>query len=199
MLGTSVIYDRLAGGPLDGLDLLQVGATYGLTNTIRIGAQASFEREPGGPRRADTAGAEVLVHLGQAGPFDVALYGTYDFGIDSPDSIETRIILQHSRGPFDLRINLIGAKNMAAGEKFELGYAVAADLQALPRLRLGVQGFGEFGTFDRLLPHGGHAFGPVAAYQVNDRINLRLGYLFTVGSARDDTKGQIRLGLEFGF
>lgn len=198
-IDSSLIYDRLTGGPQDGVDLLQIGATYGATDRLRLGMQASFEREPGSARRVDTVGAEALLNVGRVGPFDIAVYGTYDIGIDSPDTIEGRVILEHSKGPFALRINLIGTKDLGAGQSLELGYAIAADIEAAPRLRLGVQGFGEFGTFDRLLPHGGHAFGPVATYRLNEGINLRCGYLFTIGKARDDADGQLRLGLEFGF
>lgn len=198
-IDASLIYDRLSGGPQDGEDLLQIGATYGASERLRLGAQASFEREHGGSRRIDTIGAEALYNVGKAGPFKIAVYATYDIGIDSPDSVEGRVILEHGSGPLEFRFNLIAAKELASGEAVQLGYAVAADIEAMPRLRLGVQGFGEFGTFDRLLPHGGHALGPVASYELNDRVNLRLGYLFTLGKAREDTDGQLRLGLEFGF
>lgn len=194
----SIMYDRLHGGPSGGEDVLQAGITHGLSDRLRIGAQASFAHEPGAARYAETAGAEALLSLGKIAGIDAAVYGTYDFGIDRPDAIEARLILQHVRGPIDLRFNLIGAKDLAPGETFKLGYAFGADYQLDHRWTLGLRGFGEFGSFDRLLPHGGHAAGPSFAYAISPAVNLRAGYLFTMGNARADADGQFRIGLEFG-
>lgn len=197
-LDLSLTYHRLTGGSDDGDNLLQVAATFGAGRQLRLGAQASFEQSAGGSRKAETVGFEALYALGQVGPIDLAVYGTFDLGIERPDSIEARFIAQHQNGPLDIRFNLIGTKNLAAGEKLELGYAVAADVQVMPRLQLGLHGFGEFGSLDDLLPNGGHAFGPVARYELGGPVQVNLSYLITVGAARQDTKGQLRLGLEIG-
>ena len=197
-IDAALFYDRLDSGPAGGEDLLQIGITHGLSDRVRIGGQASFARQPGTSRKVETVGAEVLFALGKLGPIDSAFYATYDIGIDAPDAVETRFILEHDRGRMNLRFNLIATRELASGESVELGYAFSGDYQVLPKWRLGLQGFGEFGSFDRLLPHGGHALGPIIGYEIEPSINLRAGYLFTLGNARDDTKGQFRIGLEFG-
>lgn len=194
-----VAYHRLAGGPDDGQALLQTAATLGLSNRVRIGAQATFERIPGERLRASSIGIEALYALGRVGPVDIAIYGTYDLGIEGSDTVEGRLIAQHTSGPIDLRFNLVGAREMATGQRVELAYALAADLAVSPRVQLGIHGFGEFGSQNGLLPNGGHAMGPVASFALGGPARLRMGYLFTVGSARQDTSGQLRLGLEFGF
>jgi hypothetical protein len=176
---------------------LQLGISHGANDRLRIGIQTSFEREAGGVRRAESIGIDATLSLGNAGPFRMAVFGAYDIGIGEPDSVEGRLILQHSNGPFEARLNLIGVKDLSAGASLELGYAASIEFEAAPRLRLGLQGFGELGTFNRLLPHGGHAFGPSVGYDLGPGIELEAGYLFTVGKAREDTKGQVRIGLEF--
>lgn len=161
--------------------------------------QVSIERVSGGPRQGETIGAEALYSLGALGPVKLAIYGTYDIGINRPDTIEARLVAQHSSGPIDLRFNLIGNKQLAAAEPVNFSYALAADYRISPRLQLGVHGFGEFGSFNGLLPNDGHAYGPVASYDLGGSVVLTAGYLFTMGNARQDTRGQLRLGLEFGF
>lgn len=197
-LALSVTYHRLSGGPDGGDDLLQTSATFGASGRLRLGMQASFETTVDGPRKAETVGVEALYALGKVGPVNLAIYGTYDVGIERSDSIEARIIAQHQSGPIDIRFNLIGTQSLSAGQPLEVGYAVAADVQVLPRLQLGFHGFGEFGSLDGLLPNGGHAFGPVAKFDLGGPVQVSLGYLFTIGAARQDTKGQLRLGLEIG-
>lgn len=197
-LDLGLTYHRLAGGPEGGDDLLQTSATFGASHRLRLGMQASFESTSSGPRKAETVGFDALYALGKVGPVDLAVYGTYDIGIGLPDSIEARIIAQHQSGPIDLRFNLVGNRNLAAGESFELGYALAVDVQVLPRLQLGLHGFGEFGSLDSQLPNGGHALGPVAKFDIGEPVKVSFGYLFTIGAARQDTYGQFRLGLEIG-
>lgn len=198
-IDTSLVYDRFAGGPLGGEDLLQIGATVGATERLRLGGQVSLAREPGGSRQVETVGAEALYHLGKAGPFEVAVFATYDIGLNSADTLEGRLILEHGSGPYSLRLNLIGSRELASGQSLQFGYALAADFEAAPGITLGLHGFGEFGSFNGLLPHGGHALGPTVSLAVREGIDLRFGYLFALGNARQDAAGQMRLGLEFGY
>lgn len=195
-------YDALAGGLDDGEDLLQIGAAYGLNDHLRIGLQGEFEREPGAPRRAESLGIEAVYALGKLGGVDVAVYGEYEIGLNGPDAIEAKLILQHRNDPVDLRLSLIGEKALVAGAPVELSYALSADVAMAGDLRLGVQAFGELGTFNRPLPRASHFAGPVARIGIaglGPEVEIEAGYLFALGAARDDTRGQLRIGLGLEF
>jgi hypothetical protein len=196
-------YDRLTGGPDDGEDVIKLEAAYGVTGSLRIGVQGEFEKEAGGSRKAEEFAIEAIYELGKVGPLDVAVYGEFAIGLNGhADVAETKLLLQHRSGPWDLRLNLIAEKELEHGQKVELGYAASADVAAIGELRLGVQAFGELGTFDRLLPRAEHFAGPVAKFEIEGlgpEIELEAGYLFALGKARDDADGQLRIGLEFEF
>lgn len=195
-------HDRLVDGPSGGDDIIMAGASYAISDRFQIGLQGSFVREGGAPRRADAASIEALWAIGQAGDLRFAVMGTYDIGFDRPDSAEARLIVQRIRGPLDLRVNLVTAKSLETGEKVEFGYAFAAEYAATERFTLGLHGYGEFGSFNRFLPEGGHAAGPVATWGIgpgSSDVQLQVGYLFVFGHARSEARGQVRIGLEFGF
>jgi hypothetical protein len=197
-----VNYDRLTGGPDDSEDVLKLEAAWSPTDRLRLGVLGEFEREPGGPREAEALGFEAIYELGRAGPVTFAAYGEYEIVFDGPDKIETKLLMQHRSGPLDIRFNLIGEKTLAAGEKVELEYAFQADVEAVGELRLGVQAFGELGTFAKLFPHAEHFAGPFVQAEIEGlgpEVELQLGYLFALGKARDDTDGQLRLTLELEF
>lgn len=195
-------YDALAGGPDDGEDVLKLEAAYSPSDRLRLGLLAEFEREPGDARKAEAVGLEAIYALGKVGGVNVALYGEYEIGFNGPDKIETKLLLQHRKGPLDIRLNLIGEKPLKSNEKVELSYAFSADVETFDEVRIGVQAFGDLGTFDRLFPRTEHFAGPVAKFEIDGlgpELELQAGYLFALGKARDDTKGQLRLslGLEF--
>jgi hypothetical protein len=195
-------YDALTGGSDDGEDVIQLEASYGVTDNLRLGIQGEFEREPGGPRKAEEIGVEAIYALGKVGGIDVALYGEYAITLDGTDAVEAKLLLQRRSGPWDLRLNLIAEKPLASGAPVELGYAASADVAAFHDVRLGVQAFGDLGTTRRFLPRSEHFVGPVAKFEIDGlgpELVLETGYLFAIGKARDDTKGQFRIGLELEF
>ena len=195
-------YDALTGGFDDGEDVLQIEAAYGVSDRLRIGLQGEFERELGAPRKAESLGIEAVYALGRLGGVSVAVYGEYEIGLNGPDAIEAKLILQHRSGPIDLRLNLIGAKPLVSGAPVELSYAISADAEVAGDLRLGVQAFGELGTFNRLMPRAGHFAGPVVRIGIEGlgtELEIEAGYLFALGEARSDTRGQLRIGLGLEF
>jgi hypothetical protein len=197
-----VHYAALTGGPDDGEDVLKFEAAWSASDRLRIGVTSEFEKEPGLPRKAEALGFEAIYELGKIGPVTVAAYGEYEVMLNGPDKIETKLLLQHRSGPVDLRFNLIGEKSLQSGEKFELEYALQADIEVADEFRLGVQAFGELGTFDRLFPNTEHFVGPIASLEIEGlgpELELQTGYLFALGTARQDTKGQFRLSLELEF
>ncbi len=205
-----VQYDRLTGGPENGEDVVTFEAAYGVSNRLRLGVKAEFEREVGSSRKAEELAVEAIYRLGTAGGIDFAVYGEYALAPHGADKIETKLLIQRRSGPWDLRLNLIAEKQLMQGEKVELGYAASADVAVAPRLRLGVMAFGELGTFSEFAPNAEHFIGPSAKFRLivsdpdgdgddHGGLSLSTGYLFALGTARQETKGQFRLKLEYEF
>ncbi len=199
-------YGRLHGngpsGSANGEDALRLEAAYGVTHNFRLGVVGEFARAPGGPRRADSASIEAIYALGKAGGIDVAVYGEYEVGFLGPDKIETKLLLQRRTGPWDLRLNLIGKKALTAGERVELGYAASADIAVVEDVRLGMQAYGDLGTFRRFALRHEHYAGPVVKFEIEGlgpEVGVELGYLFALGAATDSSDGQFHLRLEFEF
>jgi len=195
-------YGRLGGGADDGEDALKLEAGYGVTDHLRVNGMLELEREAGGSRRAEAGAIEAIYALGQAGGIDAAVYGEYEIGFHGPDAIETKLLLQRRAGPWDLRLNLIAAKPLASGAQVELGYAAGVYRKVGGEVQLGVEGYGDVGTFDHFAPRAEHFVGPVARFEIKGlgpELGLQIGYLFALDKARDDTKGQLQLRLEAEF
>lgn len=195
-------YGRLGGGSDDGEDQLKLEAAYGVTDRLRVAGVVEFERESGQSRKADSAAVEAILALGKAGGVDVALYGEYEMGFIGPDKVETKLLLQRRTASWDLRLNLSAEKEMASGAKIELGYAAGAYAKVTGDTQLGVEAYGQLGTFDHFAPRAEHFIGPVAKLEVEGlgpELGLQLGYLFPLGAARDDTDGQLQVRLEMEF
>ncbi|MDE2436952.1 MAG: hypothetical protein KGM49_11890 [Sphingomonadales bacterium] len=195
-------YGALAGGPADGEDALKLEAAYSVNDRLRVAALGEFEHTPGSARKATAMGIEAIYRLGKVGDVSVALYGEYEVAFDGADKVETKLILQRRKGPLDLRFNLIAEKPLDSHAPVELGYAASADYRVIGDVSLGARAFGELGTFNRAFPYAEHYVGPVAKVEFEpfgQEIELEAGYLFAVGKARQDTKGQVRvmLGVEF--
>ena len=192
-------YDALAGGVEDGEDMIKLEASYGVTDRLELGIQTELEREPGNPRKAEELGFEARYALGRVGGFDLAAYGEYAVVFDGTDAVEAKLLIQRRTGKWDLRLNLIAEKELRSGAEVELGYAFGAYRKVGDDFELGVQAFGELGGFSRMFPHAEHVAGPVARFEIEGlgpELVLETGYLFALGKARDDYRGQFRLALE---
>jgi hypothetical protein len=201
-LELETIYGALSGGPEGGEDALVFEAGYGLTDKFRLGVRGEFEKEPGKAREFEALGIEGIYELGKVGDVSFAIYGEYEIVFEGADKIETKLLVQHKRGPLDLRFNLIAEKHLEAGEKVELEYAASADVEAIGEVRLGVQAYGQLGTISDFLPRAEHFAGPVAKVEVEGlgpEIEIEAGYLFALGAAKDETDGQVRLMVELEF
>lgn len=197
------IYGTLTGGSDDGEDAAKFELAYAPTDRLRIGLTTELEHEPGDRRRAEEVGVEAIYTLGRLGGIDVAIYGEYAFGLNgNSDGIEGKLLLQRRAGPFDARLNLIAAKSLRTEEKVQLSYAASADFAVVEDIRLGVQAYGDLGTFHKLLPHSEHFIGPVIKAEfegLGPEIGMEVGYLIAVDKARDDTKGQLRVAIDVEF
>lgn len=197
------IYGELDGGADDGENVLKLEAAYGVTDKLRLGVLTELEKEPGGKRKAEEVAVEAVYELGKVGGIDFAAYGEYAIGLNGhADKLEGKLLMQRKSGPLDLRFNLIAEKALEHGEKLELAYAASADVEAIGEVRLGVQAYGELGTFDKFMPRAEHFIGPVAKAEIEGlgpEIGIEAGYLFPVAAAKDDSNGQFRLLLEMEF
>jgi hypothetical protein len=198
-------YGRLTGGAADGEDGLVLEVAHAFSDRLYVGVTAEFEREPPATRKLEAVGFEVITPLGriEALQLDVALYGEYEAIRGGRDKAEAKLLLQHKKGPFDARLNLVFDKQLASGQKVGVGYAASADWAVVDDVRLGVAAFGNLGNFSDFAPRAEHYLGPVAKFEIealsgkNSEFEVETGYLFALGSARDETKGQLRLLLEW--
>ncbi len=199
-------YGRLVGGEADGEDGTVIELSHGFSDRFYGGALFEFEREPGEERRLEAVGAEGIFALGniEAIDTDVAVYGEYEAVRGGADKVETKLLLQHRKGAFDGRLNLIAEKALKAGEPVEFGYAASADWKLVDDFRGGIEAFGELGSTDRLLPRAEHFVGPMVKTEIEHlplrgELGIEAGYLFALGASRDETRGQARLLLEYEF
>jgi hypothetical protein len=203
-------YGILTGGPAGGEDALKLEAAYGVTDHLRIGVLGEFGRDSGTSRKLNAAAIEAIYALGKTGGIDFAVYGEYEFAFDGPNQIETKLLMQHRSGPWDLRLNLIASKEMVAGAPVELGYAASADVAVAKRLRLGVSAYGNLGTFSDFAPAAEHYAGPIAKIRLltsdpdgdgddHGGLTLSTGYLFALGATKNQTNGQVHVKLEMEF
>lgn len=201
-----VRYGRLVGDEADGEDGTVVELSHGLSDRFYGGVLLEFERKAGERRRLEAVGLEGIIAVGRlkAIDTDVAVYGEYDGVRDGADKFETKLLLEHRKGPFDGRLNLVAEKELKQGAAVEFGYAASADWKLVGDLRGGIEGFGEFGSSRRLFPRAEHFVGPMLKAELEHlpgrgELGIEAGYLFALGAARDETNGQARLVLEYEF
>ena len=201
-----VRYGRLVGDDADGEDGTVVELSHAFSDRLYAGTLFEFEREPGENRRLEAVGVEAIVALGRIKAIgtDVAVYGEYEGVRGNSDKIETKLLLQHRKGTFDGRLNLIAERELQDGAPVELGYGASADWKLIGELRGGVEGFGEVGSTRKLFPRAEHFIGPMLKAELehlpaHGELGLEVAYLFALGSARDETNGQARFLLEYEF
>ena len=199
-------YGRLMGRADDGEDGLVLEAAHGFSSRFYGAALVELEREAGEHREVEAVSVEGIYALGQIGQsgIDVALYGEYEVRLHDADAIEAKLLLEKRAGGLDARLNLIAQKPLRQGDRVQLGYAASIDQVVLGDFRLGAAAFGELGTFRDLAPHAEHFIGPIAKTEFEGlpgrgELELETGYLFALDRARDDSRGQFRLLLEYEF
>ncbi len=198
-------YGRLTGGTADSEDGLIFEVEHGFSNRFAAALLVETDRDPNGGRKANSASIEAIYTLGQIKPLalDVALYAEYKAGFRAnADAIEAKLLLQHRRGGFDGRINLIAEKALAPGEPVEFGYAGSIDWQvAGDEVKLGLAAFGDLGTTRSFGRRQEHFIGPEMKFEIEHlgpgEIEIETGWLRAFGAARDVTDGQARLLLEY--
>jgi len=198
-------YGRLVGDPADGEDGFVLEFARGFSSHFYGAVLAEFEREPGQDRRLGAIAIEAIVPVGRIEPIglDVALYGEYAAVRNGADVAEAKLLLQHKRGRFDSRLNLVAAKPLHGGQPFELEYAASADFEVVDEFRLGFEAFGDLGSSHYVTTRAEHYIGPVIKTEIEHfgpgELSVQAGYLFAIGRARDEANGQVRIGLEYEF
>ena len=198
-------YGRLTGGTADGKDAFVLEAAHGFSSRFYGAVLATFEREPAGSRRLETLAAEGIFTLGRIDSLglDAAVYGEVEHSTHAPDNLETKLLLERRKGPFDSRLNLIAERALTSGAPVEFGYAASADYEVADAISVGAEAFGSLGSSDKFTARSEHFVGPALKMELDKpgpgELELRAGYLFAVGRARDETKGQLRFGLEYEF
>ena len=198
-------YGRLVGDSADGEDGLVVEVAHGFSSHLYGAMLAEFEREPGGNRRLDALAIEVIVPVGRIDPIglDVALYGEYAAVRNGADVAEAKLLLQHKKGRFDSRLNLVAAKPLHGGEPVSFEYAASADFEIVDEFRLGFEAFGDLGSSRHFTTRADHYVGPVVKTEIEHfgpgELGIQAGYLFAIGQARSESDGQVRVGLEYEF
>lgn len=199
-------YGRLSGGAADGEDGLVIEVAHGFSKHFYGAAVFEFEREAGNNRRLAAIGLEGIVPIARIDSLklDIALYGEFVLVRGGRDETEAKLLLQHQAGGFDSRLNLKFNRPLQSGDPVEIAYEASADWAIGGEFRAGVAAFGELGSSQRLFPHAQHFAGPIIKTEIehlpaNSELEIEAGYLRAIGAARDDTKGQFRLLLEWEF
>ncbi len=175
-------YGQLTGGPDDGEDALVLEVSHGFSDRFYGALLAEFEREPSNRRGLEALAVEGIYALGKfkSLDLDVAIYGEYEIGLNGPDKVETKLLLEHERGPFDGRFNLIAEKLLDRGSPVGLGYAASADWEVADELRLGGAAFGDLGSTKHLTTRSEHFAGPIVKYELEHlgkgELGLEAGY-----------------------
>ena len=198
-------YGRLTGGAADGTYAFVLEVAHGFSRHFYGAALATFEQVPDSGRRLQTLAVEGIVPLGRIKGLgvDTAVYVEAAHGLHGPDNLETKLLLERRKGPFDARLNLIAERALTSGAPVEFSYGTSADYAVGDDISLGAEAFGDLGTSDRFTTRGEHFIGPAVKVGLDHvgpgELELRAGYLFAVDRSRDDTKGQLRFGMEYEF
>lgn len=199
-------FGRLTGGEEHG----ETGLLYELAHSFSKrwygGVELEFEREAEGRLQAEEIGLEGLYSLGRLPTVGVDIGIFAEVGIPvrgGPIGFSTRLLLQKSVGDFDSRFNLRVDRSTGSDERFAFGYEASADYAVYEdEVRLGVEAFGSLGDTRRFGRGEGHFIGPVAKFEIEhlpgcSELGINSGYLFAVGAAREEAKGQVRVLLEW--
>lgn len=197
-----------AGELTDGGDWQARGeASYAYLSWWRPGVAATWQRENSDARLSGIAFENVFDFIpSRRWPVHFGAYAEYERNMaEGPDHIELKLLMQHVRGPVDLRFNIVTERETGdhSDNRWEFGYASQASYRVSPTLRLGVEGFGDTGFDDQLgdIDDYAHYWGPFARLRLtsvrDQQLSLQMGYL--AGSGHADANSQLRLQLEWSF
>jgi hypothetical protein len=200
---------RLTGGPLDREQAAVVEFEHGVSDRLSLAILAEFEQHAGEQRKLDALAVEGVAYLGQIPGLgvDIGSYVEYEQRIHNESGVaEAKLLLAKRSGAFEGLLNLIAHRPLSdrPGEHdTQFGYAAQATRDVGHNLRLGGQAFGDLGTNRRFGGRQAHYLGPVAQWEVRPawlkggELEFEGAYLLPVGTAADDTNGQVRFVVEY--
>lgn len=200
----------LRGASADGGDWqVKAEASRGLTDWWRPALVAEWESQGGAVDFTALAVESVFDFTAtRAWPVHFGGYVEYEWAQGGPDELELKLLMEHRRGPFDLRLNLIGTRRLGASpaspeDNWEFGYAAEATFAFNDDFALGVQGFGDAGGNGNVgLNDQAQYWGPFAQIEAGrfneGELELQLGYLAGFGQAEADGIFRVKLEYEFG-
>lgn len=200
---------RLTGGPLDGEQAAVVELERGVSDRLSLAVLAEFEQHAGEAKKLDALAVEGVVYLGQIPGLgvDVGGYLEYEQRIHNESGVaEAKLLLAKRSGSFEGLLNLIAQRPLSdrpGQHDTQFGYAAQGTWDVGHNLRLGGQAFGDLGTDRSFGGRQAHYLGPVAQWEIRPawlnhaELEFEGAYLLPVGTARDDTNGQVRFVVEY--
>ncbi len=195
-------------GPLAGQRSTVLEAEYGLNDRVSLAVVGEIGRDIGGSEQFHAVGVEAVTYLGRIPGIgvDTGLYLELAHGLNGEsDVFEGKLLFAKRVDNFEGLLNIIVERpfNVPAGQGYaSYGYAAAATWKVARGLRLGAEGFGDFGDDHRFLdrPQGAYV-GPNIRYEYRPPgtkmdIELNAGWLKSVGADTAEANSQIRIGLE---
>lgn len=195
---------RLVGGSAEGDQTTVVELERGINDRFSLAVLGEFEDEPGDARKLDAIAVEGVMYLGQIPRLgiDTGLYLEYEQRIHNQSGVlEGKLLLAKTQDRFQGLFNIIAGQALTDrdGEgATEFSYAASATWETAPKLRLGLEAFGDLGTSRAFGGRQAHYVGPVVKWETRPswlpaELELEAGYLFAVGAAKDYTDGQLRV------
>jgi len=183
----------LTGGPDGGDNAEIIEVEHGFTDHVSFTGVANFD-----DGELESLGVETIVNFGKLAGLDVGFYADYMQPVhNGPGEIETKFLFARRNAESEVLFNLILQKSMTSrpGEgDTEVGYAAQATMAlGSEDFQAGIQAFGDVGTGH----HSAETYvGPVAKLELDESgIDLEAAYLFALGDARNDARGQWRIAL----
>lgn len=129
-------------------------------------------------------------------PFDLALHGQLIHNTGADTTLALGPLLQTELGRTQLNLNLLFERDLAQDQGTQLKLQWQALHRLAPGLRLGLQGFGELGRWDRWAASPALRTGPVLRLRLVDRLEWQAAYLWgRVGTRQADMfSSQLTLG-----
>lgn len=197
-------YGRFTGDEANGSDALVLEAGHGFSRRLFGATLVTLAGLPNSSPRLESVAVEGILALGSIKGLGVetALYVEVEHALDGPDELETKLLLEHRRGPFDARFNLVAQRPLSTAAPLEIGYAASAEYELVDAISLGAEAFGNLRAHEKS-GAANHYVGPLLRAELDHigsgELELRAAYLLRLGPAPTGAKRQLRLGLEYEF
>lgn len=182
---------------------------YGATDTIKLGFERVYEREPGDGFESEAFVPNITYEITQQGDWwlSTALYAQYKFEDGDNDAVKTIAIAERHQDAFLARANL-GIEREVGGSRSH-GASVETALQGLymwrKSLNIGGEWFADYGKANDFsdTEDQEHYVGPVIMGTLFDigpgEMKYAVGYYWGITDASADNAQRVKLEYEFQF